>query len=388
MSSPIRTAVIGYGLAGRVFHCPFVSAIPGLELSVIVQRTGDTAAATYPQATIVRSVDDALNDPSIDLVVVATPNSSHVELAKAALRAGKHVVVDKPLAPTSAEARELIDLAKAQGKVLAPFHNRRFDGDFLTVRKLVSDGTLGRIVQVLSHYDRFLTVRKLVAEGTLGRIVQVLSHYDRFRPIQRPNSWKEAAGPAAGNLFDLGPHLVDQALALFGIPTHVTASVRFDRDQTDIDDAADITFDFLVDDKPLRYECHETMLAADPAPRFRVHGTFGSYTKTGLDPQERALLDGAMPPQIGSPEPWLPEPESAWGMLTLATRRTEPVEYSRQPCPTVTGDYRRFYASVRDAILGTAPLAIPAEDGFRTIRLLELALQSSNEKRTVAIDFS
>jgi scyllo-inositol 2-dehydrogenase (NADP+) len=349
MSSPIRTAVIGYGLAGRVFHCPFVSAIPGLELSVIVQRTGDTAAATYPQATIVRSVDDALNDPSIDLVVVATPNSSHVELAKAALRAGKHVVVDKPLAPTSAEARELIDLAKAQGKVLAPFHNRRFDGDFLTVRKLVSDGTLGRIVQVLSHYDR-------------------------FRPIQRPNSWKEAAGPAAGNLFDLGPHLVDQALALFGIPTHVTASVRFDRDQTDIDDAADITFDFLVDDKPLRYECHETMLAAD--------------TKTGLDPQERALLDGAMPPQIGSPEPWLPEPESAWGMLTLATRRTEPVEYSRQPCPTVTGDYRRFYASVRDAILGTAPLAIPAEDGFRTIRLLELALQSSNEKRTVAIDFS
>jgi scyllo-inositol 2-dehydrogenase (NADP+) len=363
MSSPIRTAVIGYGLAGRVFHCPFVSAVPGLELGMIVQRTGDTPAATYPQATIVRSVDDALNDPSIDLVVVATPNSSHVALSKAALSAGKHVVVDKPLAPTSAEARELIDLANAQGKVLAPFHNRRFDGDFLTVRKLVSDGTLGRIVQVLSHYDR-------------------------FRPIQRPNSWKEAAGPAAGNLFDLGPHLVDQALALFGIPTHVTASVRFDRDQTDIDDAADITFDFLVDDKPLRYECHETMLAADPAPRFRVHGTFGSYTKTGLDPQERALLDGAMPPQIGSPEPWLPEPESAWGTLTLATRRSEPVEYSRQARPTVTGDYRRFYASVRDAILGTAPLAIPAEDGFRTIRLLELALQSSNEKRTVAIDFS
>jgi scyllo-inositol 2-dehydrogenase (NADP+) len=363
MSTSIRTAVIGYGLAGRVFHCPFVSAVPGLELTTIVQRTGDTAAATYPIATIVRSVDEALNDPSIDLVVVATPNSSHVELAKAALNAGKHVVVDKPLAPTSAEARELIELANAQGKVLAPFHNRRFDGDFLTIRKLV-------------------------AEGTLGRVVQVLSHYDRFRPIQRPNSWKEAAGPAAGNLFDLGPHLVDQALALFGIPTHVTASVRFDRDQTDIDDAADITFDFLVDGKPLRYECHETMLAADPAPRFRIHGTYGSYTKTGLDPQERALLDGARPPQIGSSTPWLPEPESAWGTLTLATKRTEPVEFSRAPYPTVTGDYRQFYASVRDAILGTGSLAVPAEDGFRTIRLLELALQASNEKRTVAIDFT
>jgi predicted dehydrogenase len=360
--APIRTAVLGFGLAGQVFHCPFVSAVPGLELVSILQRKGDTAAAAYPSARIARSIDEILNDPTIDLVVVATPNDSHFGFAAAALRAGKHVVVDKPVAPTSAEVRTLIDLAKSQGKLLAPFHNRRYDNDFLTVRKLIT-------------------------EGRLGRVVTVHSNYDRFRPIQRANSWKEAAGPAAGNLFDLGPHLVDQALALFGVPTHITASVRFERDHTDIDDAADVTLHYQIDGKPLLYHCHETMLAAEPAPRFRVHGTLGSFLKTGLDPQERALLGGARPPQLGSQEPWLPEPESAWGTLTLATQLTEPVAFFRERFPSVTGDYRNFYANVRDAVRGMAPLAVPAEDAFRTIRLLELALQSSDEQRTVSIDF-
>jgi scyllo-inositol 2-dehydrogenase (NADP+) len=357
-SAPIRTAVIGYGLAGRVFHCPFVAAVPGLELSAIVVRAADKAAAahaTYPSARIIATLDEALADPTIDLIVVGTPNDSHVAIATAALNSGKHVVVDKPMAPSSAEARALIDLSIKVGKVLAPFHNRRYDGDFLTVKKLIHDGTLGRVTQVLSHYDR-------------------------FRPIQRPNSWKEAAGPASGNLFDLGPHLVDQAIALFGTPLAVTASVRFDRDHTDIDDAADIVFDYkiahAVGEQPrtLRYECHESMLAADPAPRFRVHGTHATYT-----------------PILGSPEeaksPWLPEAPAAWGTLTLATKRTEPVEYERSKYPTVTGDYRLFYAQVRDAIQGIAPLAIPAEDAFRTIRLLELALQSSHEQRTIPVDF-
>jgi predicted dehydrogenase len=353
--SPIRTAVLGFGLAGKVFHCPFVSAVPGLELAAILQRTGGTAAEAYPSARIARSIEEILDDTSIELVVVGTPNDTHVEFAAAALRAGKHVVVDKPVAPTSAEVTTLIKLANQQGKLLAPFHNRRYDNDFLTVRKLV-------------------------LEGTLGRIVTVDSNYDRFRPLQRAHSWKEAAGPGIGNLFDLGPHLIDQAVALFGTPTHVSASVRLERDTTDIDDAADVTLHYEVDGRPLLYRCHETMLAADPAPRFRVHGTLGSYTKAGLDPQERALLDGAKPPPLGSPQPWLPEPESAWGTLTLAARLTEPVALTRQPFPSVTGDYRNFYANVRDAIRGDAPLAIPAEDAFKTIRLLELALQSSHEQ--------
>ena len=364
MSLPIRTAVLGYGFAGRIFHSPFISAVPGLELSTIVQRHGDNAAADYPKTRILRSVEEAFADPTIDLIVVGTPNETHFELAKSALRAGKHVVIDKPFAASSAQARELITLATQRGKVIAPFHNRRFDGDFVTLRKIV-------------------------AEGTLGRITQVISHYDRYRPVQRAGTWKEAGGAANGLLFDLGPHLVDQALALYGAPKFITASVRTERDVSRIEDAFDIVLDFeSAGERGLRYECHSTMIGAEAAPRFRVHGTHGSFLKYGLDVQEAALLAGARPPQLGSQEPWLPEPESAWGTLALAPNPAEPTQIDRHKVPTEVGDYRHFYAGVRDAILGVSPLTIPAEDAYRTIRLLELALQSSEQKRTLAVDFS
>ncbi len=371
---PIRTAVLGYGLAGRVFHCPFVAAVPGLELSVIALRSPESAARTadavrslYPSTRILSSIDEAINSPKIDLIVVGTPNDSHVQYAEAALKAGKHVVVDKPLAPTSGEANHLIDLAARLGLVLAPFHNRRFDGDFQTVKKLIH-------------------------AGTLGRIVTVNSHMDRFRPMQRPNSWKEEGGPASGLLFDLGPHLLDQALALFGTPTHITASVRSDRDQTAIDDVFDISLDFIIAGRPLRYECHATMLAAEPSPRFLVHGTQGSFTKFGLDPQEPALIAGNRPPMLTEVDTeaetsWIKEPESMWGVLTTATQLTEPVKLERSDYPTVPGDYRHFYTSVRNAIHGDSALSIPASAGYRSIRLIELALQSSQERRTLPVEF-
>jgi len=364
MSAPIRTAVLGFGLAGKVFHCPFVSAVPGLELSAIVQRSGDEAATAYPTARILRSVDDAFADPAIDLIVVGTPNDTHFDLAHRALQAGKHVVIDKPFAATSQQARELIELADRSGKVLAPFHNRRYDGDFLTLRKLR-------------------------AESTLGRVVTIESHFDRFRPLQRSGTWKEASGPSNGMLFDLGPHLVDQALALFGPPKAITASVRSDRDQTAIEDAFHIVLDYggTADNRYLRYTCQATMIAAEPAPRFTVHGTRGSFIKHGVDPQEPALVGGGKPPMLGSPEPWLPEPESAWGTLIVAPNPDDPTDLRRSPHPTEPGDYRQFYANVRDAILGTAPLAIPAEDGFRVIRLLELARISSERRMTLDVTF-
>jgi scyllo-inositol 2-dehydrogenase (NADP+) len=364
MSLPIRTAVLGYGFAGRIFHSPFIAAVPGLELSAIVQRHGDNAAADYPKTRILRSVEEAFDDPAIDLIVVGTPNETHFELAKAALLAGKHVVVDKPFAPTSAEARELIVLAQERGKVIAPFHNRRLDGDFVTVQKIV-------------------------AEGTLGRVTQVISHYDRYRPLQRAGTWKEAGGRSNGLLWDLGPHLVDQALALYGAPKFITANVRSERDVTNIDDAFDIVLDYvLADGRGLRYACHSTMIGAEAAPRFRVHGTHGSYVKYGMDVQEAALLAGERPPRVGSSTVWLAEPESGWGTLTLAPDPAEPTKLERHKVPTEVGDYRHFYESVRDAILGVSPLAIPAEDGYRTIRLLELAVQSSERQRTLTVDFS
>ena len=368
--SAIRTAVLGYGLGGRVFHCPFVSAVPGLELAAITTANPDRQAlahARYPDAHIFDTPEAVFADPSIDLVIVSTPNDTHVALAAQALQANKHVVIDKPFASTSAEARSLISLAAEQNKTLAPFHNRRFDGDFLTLRKLLADQTLGRVAQIISHMDR-------------------------FRPLQRPNTWKEAAGQQTGLLVDLGPHLCDQALALFGPPARINASVRFDRDHSNIDDAFDITLEYDTTahfpGQHLTYSCHTTMLAAEAAPRFRVLGTHGAYTKFGVDNQEPTLVGGATPPVIGSPQTWLPEPQTAWGTLTLATERKEPIQLTRSPYPTVPGDYRLFYASVRDAINNIAPLAIPAEAGFHVIRLLELALQSSHERRSIPIDFA
>jgi predicted dehydrogenase len=367
MANPIRTAVLGYGFAGRIFHSPFVHAVPGLELSAIVQRHGDNAATDYPETRVLRSAHEAFEDPEIDLIVVATPNDSHVEMARLALQAGKHVVIDKPIAGTSAEAMELIVLARQQGKLLAPFHNRRFDGDFLTVRKLVT-------------------------QGTLGRVTLVDAHFDRFRPAQRTGTWKEAGGVANGLLFDLGPHLVDQALALFGVPSSITASVRHERNVTAIEDAFDLALEFTRPGaegaRGIRYECHASMLAADPAPRFRVQGTLGSYVKYGMDPQESALLGGARPEELGSAKMWLQEPEAAWGTLTTAPDPAEPTKLDRRTVKTEIGDYRQFYANVRDAIRGEASLIVSPEDGYRTIRLLELALQASDGGHTLAVDFA
>lgn len=357
MSQEIGVGVIGFGLAGQVFHAPFVSAVPGLRLEAIVQRKGDQAAKAYPSARILRSVDEALKDAAIQMIVVATPNETHFALAKQALEAGKHVVIDKPFAGTSEEALELKALAEKKGVVLAPFHNRRWDGDFRTLQRLL-------------------------AEEAVGRLVTYESHFDRFRPLPRENTWKEGANAANGLLMDLGPHLVDQALALFGPPQGITASVRRDRDRTDIEDAFDITLEY----PRLRAHCRSSMLAADAAPRFLLHGTKGSYKKYGLDPQEPALLGGAKVPRIGEGE-WLAEPESQWGTLTIAPVPADPAKLTQTRVHTELGDYRLYYANVRDAINGTAKLAVTPEDGYRTVKLLEMARQSWEERRTLPVSF-
>ena len=350
----IGVGVIGYGLAGRVFHCPFVSAVPGLKLKAIVQRKGDEAGLAYPEAEILRSVEDLLARKDIELVVVGTPNETHYPLAKQALEAGKHVVVDKPFAATSAEARELMELAQEMGLVLAPFHNRRWDGDFLTVKKLL-------------------------ASGKLGRLVSFESHFDRFRPEVRGGTWKESESAAHGLLMDLGPHLVDQAMALFGPPKTVTASVRTDRANTKIEDAFDIALGY----EGLMVWCRSTMIAADVAPRFVLHGTGGSFRKYGVDPQEPAIVAGAKVPKMGDAEVWLGEEKALWGTLTIAPDPADPKTLETSVVETELGDYRPFYANVRDAVSGKAALEVPAEAGLEAVRLLELARESSSEGRTI-----
>jgi predicted dehydrogenase len=284
-------------------------------------------------------------------------------MAKLCLEAGKHVVIDKPFAATSEEALGLGQLAKRKSLLVIPFHNRRWDGDFQTVRKLLQ-------------------------QEAVGRLVTFESHFDRFRPIPRENTWKEAENPANGMLFDLGPHLVDQVLALFGAPAAITASVRADRDQTAIEDAFDITLSYQgKNGKGLLAHCRTSYLACDNAPRFLLHGTHGSFRKHGLDPQEPALVGGAKVPTQGSQQVWLQEDESAWGTLTVAPNPADPGTLITRQVKTELGDYRGFYANVRDAILGAAPLAVTPEDGYRVIRLLELARESSAQGCTLKVKF-
>jgi predicted dehydrogenase len=357
MTTPICAAVIGFGNGGRTFHAAFISAVSGLELAAIVQRKGDESAKAYPKATIYRSVEEMLADTSIQLVSVTTSNQTHFEIGRQSLLAGKHTVIDKPFALTSAEAAELIGIAKERKLVLSAFQNRRWDGDFKTVCNILNSGELGRLVVFESHYDRF---RQEIRQGT----------------------WKESGLYGGGQLYDLGTHIIDQALHLFGAPQTITANVRTDRDHALNDDAFDIRLDYLGEtEKNLTVWLRSTMTAAIAGPRFTLHGTKGSFVKFGIDPQEVAIQGGAV---IGSQTgalAWGEEPESDWGTLRLA-------DGSEKRIRTEPGDYRDYYANVRDAILGVAPIAVPGVDAWKTARIIELARQSSEEGRSLPIDFA
>lgn len=346
MAKTIRAGVVGFGLGGRVFHAPFLDAISGFELAAILVRHGGDAAELYPKAKLVRTLPEMLPVPDLSLVVITTPPATHFELAWQALKAGKHVVVDKPFAASSDQCRRLIELARDRGVLLSVYQNRRWDGDFLTLRKLIADGELGRLVTLESRFDR-------------------------YHPGMRAKPWQEQPVPGNGNLFDLGSHLADQALALFGSPRTVRGDVRAERDGTPVDDAFTITLEY----PRLHVTLGATMLACAPGPRYVAHGTHASYVKYGVDPQEPALKGGA---KLGGPH-WGEEPESAWGTLTEMADGAAAV----RKVPTLAGDYRGYYENVRDAIHGHAPLAVPGEHGWRVIRLLEMARESSASGRAI-----
>jgi scyllo-inositol 2-dehydrogenase (NADP+) len=336
----IRVGLAGFGFAGRTLHAPVIRAVPGLQLTAIVQRRGSSAREIYPDVRVVPSVEELLADETIRLVVIATPNDSHYPLAMQCLLAGRDVVVDKPFTTTSSKAQELDQLARSKGRVLSVYQNRRWDGDFLTVQRLIGSGDLGRLAVFESHYDR-------------------------YRLARRPEAWREAEGPGSGVLFDIGSHLMDQALTLFGIPEAIAADVRIERDDAVVDDA----FDIMLRYPNLRVLLRATMLACAPGPRFVLNGTLGTYVKYGMDPQEDALKAGGQPGM----DAWGEEDQTRWGTLTL------PAETGtlRRAVRTEAGDYRQFYANVRDAINGTAALAVTAQQATHTMRLLELARECS-----------
>lgn len=345
-AQPINVGLIGFGFAGRTFHAPVIRAVKGLRLAAILQRKGTEAASAYPDVRVARSVEELLASDSIQLVVIATPNVSHFDLARQCLLAGRHVVIDKPFATTYAEAAELVSQAEKCGRLLSVYQSRRFDGDFKTVRNLF-------------------------ASDALGRVVLFESHYDRYRLQLRPGAWREQAGPGSGVFFDLGPHLIDQALTLVGTPEAISADIRVERDGAVVDDAFDLTLRY----PRLRVLLRGTMLASKPSPHFLIHGTKGSYVKYGLDPQENALKRGELPE---GPD-WGKEPEEAWGTLS----QVEGDKVTERAVPTEPGDYREYYANVRDAILGKAALAVTPQGALSVMRVLELARQSSDEKRVI-----
>jgi predicted dehydrogenase len=332
-------------MAAQVFHAPLIHDSTDLRLTHIVQRQGDQAERTYSHAKVVRSVDALLADDSVQLVVVATPNTSHFDIARRALEAGKHVVVDKPFTITSADADELIKLSRARNRVLSVFHNRRWDGDFLTVTQILG-------------------------QKLLGRLVEYESRFDRFRSAPKPGAWREQAFPGSGILFDLGPHLIDQAVVLFGSPTGVYAEVRRQRDGAESDD----NFELHLEYPQLKVTLKAGMLVCEPSPRFVLYGTEGSFVKYGLDPQEEALKQGGSPAQPN----WGAEPGSAWGTHTSCDGTM-----TRRKYPTLSGCYPEYYKNVYRAITGQDELVVKPEQARDVIRLIELALQSSAERRMI-----
>jgi predicted dehydrogenase len=351
MQEPIRVGVVGFGLAGRVFHTAVVHATPGLELACVVQRSGNDAAKHYPGVRQARSVAEMLTDVGIQLVVIATPSYSHFELGLECLRAQRHVVIDKPFTLTSAEAAELIHVAREKKLLLTAYQNRRWDGDYKTVRQVLEGGELGRIVS----YE---------------------AHYDRFRVAPRLDVWRENGEPGGGTLFDLGPHVIDQALTLLGVPATITANIRMEREHAVVDDAWDIFLEYQQP-HPMTALLRSTLTACTPGPRCVIHGTKGSFTKWGLDPQEDQIKAGL---PFDAPE-YGEDPASDWGELRICEGETRRV-------PTLKGDYRGYYANVRDALLGRAELEVKPEQVWRTTRLIELARESSAKGRRLPVDFS
>lgn len=342
--SALRVGLLGYGYASKTFHAPLITGVPGLQLAAVSSSDAAKVQADWPGLPVEQTAQALIARDDIQLVVVPTPNDTHHALAKAALLAGKHVVVDKPFTVTLPEAQELQVLAQAKGVVLSVFHNRRWDADFLTLQSLLASGLLGRVV----HFE---------------------SHFDRYRPEVRAR-WREQAGRGGGLWYDLGPHLLDQALQLFGLPEAIWLDLALQRDGAATDDYFHAQLRYGGLHEGLRVILHASALVPAVGPRFIVHGTRGSFVKHGLDPQEDRLKAGARP-HLDALGNWGRDTQD--GVLTLPQSSTAPAQQAR---PTVPGNYLAYYAAVRDAILHHAPNPVPAAEAMQVMALIEAGMHS------------
>jgi scyllo-inositol 2-dehydrogenase (NADP+) len=350
MKKTINTGLIGFGNSGQTFFAPFIAANPGFNLAKISTSDpakADKAKTVYPGAAVVGTADDIIYDPDIELVLVGTPNTSHFDLTKKALLAGKHVLVEKPFTITAADTDELIGLAKQQNRILSVHHNRRFD----------------------SGHN---TVKKVLAGGLLGKLVEMEVHYDRYRLQLRPQAWREKAMPGSGIFYDLGAHLIDSTLDLFGVPDEITCMMTTQRPGgLEVED----NFELILWYPGLKVTLKGGMLVKEAGPVYTIYGYNGTFIKYGMDVQEEALKAGGIP---GTPG-WGIEPKEIWGHVTYEQEG----KTLTQTIESETGRYQDLFQNVYDAIAEGRELIVKPDQARTTIRIIELAFQSSKEKRTV-----
>ena len=345
----ISTAIISYGISSKTFHIPFITTHGGYSLDMILERSGETCKEKFPYVKVVKTIEEVLQNPAIDLVIITSPNTTHFTYAKAALEAGKNVVVEKPFTNTSEEALELIEVSKKTGKICSVFHNRRYVADFLTMKKIIEDDLLGEPREFFAHYDR-------------------------YRPEPRTYGlWREHELPGSGVFYDLGPHLIDQALVLFGKPKYITADIRKMKSYSKVDDFFDVKLEY----ENLIVTLHSSMLVREMGPRYMIHGTMGSFIKHGEDPQEDLLKAGVIPT---SPN-WGKEEEKYFGLIHTEKNG----EIIREIYPSLQGGFGKYYDNLYKSITATHPLSETAIDGYNVIRLIELAFESAKKRITLPI---
>jgi scyllo-inositol 2-dehydrogenase (NADP+) len=348
MEQTVGVGIASFGLSGRVFHAPFIRLNKKFAIKRIIERSKDEARKSYPEVAVSRSFEDLLNDPEIALVVVNTPDLTHFEFTKKALQAGKHVVVEKPFTQSAVQGEELIALAQEKGLMLTVYQNRRWDGDFLTVKEIIKNKMLGRLVDFESHFDR-------------------------YRFAIQPDTWKEQANAGASLIYNLGSHMIDQALVLFGMPEAVTAHIRVVRSRGEADDWYDIKLHY----HDLNVCTKGSYLVREVGPRYILHGTLGSFVKHGIDPQEDTLNQGQAP---GGPD-WGKESQEWWGLLNTEVNGTQ----RRVIVETKPGNYGAFYDGVYDCIVHRTNPPVKPEEALNVIRIIEAAKRSNQERRTVLV---
>jgi scyllo-inositol 2-dehydrogenase (NADP+) len=344
----INTALCSYGMSGKLFHAPFIDATAGFNLYAVWERSKNTAAADHPNIQTYHSLEALLADGQVELVVVNTPNSTHYGYAKQCLDAGKHVIVEKPFTVTTAEATELMELAQAKGLLLSVYQNRRYDSDFRTIQQVLQ-------------------------QALLGDVVEAEFHFDRYREALSPKLHKETPGPGTGALYDLGAHLIDQALLLFGMPQAVFADIAIIRPQSQVDDY----FELLLYYPKLRVRLKCSYLVKEALPGYIIHGSKGSFIKPKTDVQETQLQAGNKPTDNG----WGQEPPGDRGLLHTAVGG----KTIREHIPSLQGHYGDYYKAVYGALVHNGPVPVTAAEGKRVIQIIEAAIESNRTQKVVAI---